>query len=577
MLAGALFLLALPAAAGLLSGQGVAVLDATGGQRASFSTNETIGFTVAVYNGVVSPNRTSFQFSVVAPNGNTVFRHVGNSVRGTVGNAASSVTGIAISGFAQGPGTYTLKATASLDGVNLEQDQTFAISSPNLLLIYPPNGSLNLTDNPLTFQWYSSGAATYRVTVGDNPSLYNAVFVQTTAPGASSLTYPQNPTDARERLSTGQIYYWNVVGLNVNGNVVAQSQVPFSFSVANTSLTRDLAVTGLTVTGPADASGNVPFLITVADQGNTTETNTPLRVTVGGLTAPGTPINVPQMSPADVKTFNVSAPIPTGMTQAMAIACLTIFDDNVANNCMTLTVNMPPPISSGTLAGQTAEMSSAQIWQAIEQILQDQGVDLSEYNLASMEGSLTQAQLMALLDQLRQGLVQVNLSGPPLVGALGPTLAPAPVFSTAAAGTFPAAPVPSTGPPEAQSVAQEQSWSGVSTPLAPQTIAVAVTKEAIWGRLWRRLSADPVPLVDFSQHLVVAIIAGGEDAGDRIEIENYKPEGDTLTVRYRIVSYARPFAVDEGKKAAPKKAAPYFLSAIPRTVLKVKFERIKED
>ena len=592
ILAAALLATALPAAAGLLSGQGVAVVDATGAQRASFSSNETIGFSVAIFNGAVSANRISFQVSVVAPNGNVVFRHVGNSVRGTVGTAASAITGIAISRFAQGPGAYTLKATATLDGVAVEQDQTFVISSPNLLLIYPPNGAVNLTDNPLTFQWYSSGAATYRVTVGDNPSLYNAYFVQTTAPGASSLTYPQNPSDNRQRLSTGQIYYWNVAGLDGNGNVVAQSQVPFSFSVANTALTRDLAVTAFTIEGAADASGNIPFVVTVANQGNTTETNTPLRVTVGGLTAPGSPITIPQMSPADVKTFNVFAPIPTGMTQAIAIACLTLFDDNVANNCKTLTVNAPPPISSGTLASITAEMSAPQIWQAIQNILKDQGMDLSEYNLVNMEGSMTQAQLAALLDQLRQGLVQTSLSGPPL-STLNPpsasTAAPAGMDAGAppppptapgpdasappAPETLAPPPVVSTGAYEPPTIAQEQTWSGVATPLAPQTVSVAVKKAVIWERLWKRLSSEPVPVVDFSQHMVVAIMAGAQDRGDRIEIDDYKTEGDTLNVRYRIISYARPFAAEGDQKDAPKKTTQYLLTVIPRSVLKVKFEK----
>jgi hypothetical protein len=547
MLAALLFLAALPAAAGLLSPQGVSVLDGTGAPRQSFSTNETIGFQVAVNNGAASPNRVTFMFNVVAPNGNVVFRHNGNAARGTVGNTASAVTGLVVSGFAQGPGTYTLKATASLDGVNLEQDATFTISSPNLLLIYPPNGSVNLTDNPLTFQWYSSGAATYRVTVGDNPSLYNALFVQTAPAGSNSLTYPQNPSDPRQRLSTGQTYYWGVVGLDVNGNVVAQSQTPFSFSVANTALTRDLAVTALTINGMADASGNIPFQITVANQGNTTESNTPLRVTVGGLSAPGTPLTVPQLSPGDAKTFAVSAPIPTDMASGLVIACLTIFDDNVANNCATLMVSRPTAISSTTFGSQTAQMSAEQIWAAIEQILQDQGVDLSGYNLINMEGSMTQAELAQLLDQLRQGQVATNLSGPPLPSVV--PSGPSPTAPVADAAIPPPPPIEPAGQDD-QSVAAEQTWSGTSSPMSPRTVAVAVTKEGNWRRLWSRLSAD------------------------RIQIEEALASQGLLTVRYRPVSYAR-FDPGTARTAAPKDTVPYILEVIPRTVLKVKFEKVK--
>lgn len=558
---------ALPASAGLLTAGGAAVLDQTGAQRAAFSVNETIGFVQTVNNGAVSAGRISFQFSVVAPNGNIVFRHVGNSVRGTVGNAASQVSGLPISGFAQGPGQYTLKALATLDGISLEQDQTFTISSPNVLLIYPPNGSQNLTDNPVTFQWYSSGASSYRVTVGDNPSLYNSIFTQSAPAGSNSLTYPQNPTDARQRMSTGQTYYWKVEGLDVNGNVVAQSQVPFSFSVANTSLTRDLAVTGLDITGAPDSAGNIPFLVTIKNQGNTTESNTALRVTLGGLTAPGSPITVPQMSPSDVKTFAVAAAIPSDQNQSLAIACLTIFDDNVANNCKTLAVNRPTASSTGTFAGTSPALSADQIWDAVSQLLKDQGVDLGNYNLKEMEGSLTQAELTLLLDQLRAGQAQATVSGPPLGSA--------PVAATTPETGAHGAPPPPTDDRN-KSVPQEKVWSGIAPPLSAKTVSFAVTKIDKWKKLWKRVSDEPVPDIDFTEHMVVGVIGGSNDASDRVQIDDFQASGDVMTVRYQMVHYARPFAGPEAKRVTEKAAAPYWLVVIPRTALKVKFERIKE-
>jgi len=575
----ALFLLAtlcflpLRAAAGLLTGQGATVLDSTNAQRSTFSTNETIGFIQIVNNGVASVNRIFFQFTVLAPNGNIVFRHVGNSVGGTVGNAASQVGGLAVSGFAQGPGLYTLKASASLDGVLLEQTQTFTISSPNLLLIYPPNGSQNLTDNPLTFQWYSSGAVTYRVTVGDSASLYNALFIQTTAPGTSSLTYPQNPTDPRQRLSTGQTYWWKVEGLDANGNIVATSQVPFSFSVSNTALTRDLAVTTFEVMGPADSSGNIPFKIIVTNQGNTTESNTPLRVTLGGLTAPDTPISVPQMSPSDTLSFNVSAPIPTDMNEGLAIACLNIFDDTVPNNCKTVLVTRPAAISSSTFAQDCGSVSGDQIWQAIRQVLMDQGINLDDYSFTGMDGSLTCAELASLLDQLRQGQAQASVTGPPLAGTVFSTPAPQPVTDEAAS--------PPTELQDAEeqpkTVVKEQSWSGLSSPLAKAAAAVLIKDESYWKRLWQKLSDEPVPLIDFAEHMVIAVVAGKEDGAARIEIDDIRSLDAKFTVRYRLISYARPFGAGVAAPAPAAKAAPYLLIAIPRTSLKVNFERIKES
>lgn len=573
-----LWFMPLPAAAGLLTGQGATVLDQTNAQRATFSTNEKIGFIQIVNNGAASPNRIFFQFAVTAPNGNIVFRHVGNSVGGTVGNAASQVAGIAISGFAQGPGNYTLKASASLDGVTLEQTQTFTISSPNLLLIYPPHGSQNLTDNPLTFQWYSSGAVTYRVTVGDSPSLYNALFVQTSAAGASSLTYPQNPSDPRQRLSSGQTYWWKVEGLDLNGNIVATSQTPFSFSVSNTALTRDLAVTALDIAGPMDGSGNIPFTIIVKNQGNTTESNTPLRVTLGGLTAPNTPISVPQLSPSEALTFNVSAPIPADMNEGLAIACLTIFDDTVSNNCKTVSVTRPAAISSGTFAQDCGSVGGEQIWQAIRQVLRDQGINLDDYSFTGMDGNLTCAELAALLDQLRQGQAQASLTGPPPTGTYFTAPTPAAPVTAVTPDKGPSAPSGlENGEEQPQTVVTEKTWTGVSLPLSKNSAAVLIKTEADWKRLWARLNDEPVPFIDFTAHSVIAIMAGKEDGANRIEIDNMQSLSSKLKVRYRLVSYVQPFSARAVPAAPGSQPKPYLLIAIPRTSLKVTFEKAKES
>lgn len=568
-----LWLLPSFASAGLLTGQGLQIQDQTGAQRATFSTNETIGFLQVVNNGVASVNRIFFQFTVTAPNGNTVFRHTGNSVGGTVGNAASQLAGIPISSFAQGPGVYTVRGTTSLDGVGVEQMGTFTISSPNVILIYPPNGSQNLTDNPLTFQWFSSGAVTYRVTVGDNPSLYNAVFSESTsAPG--SLTYPQNPTDTRQRLSSGQTYWWKVEGFDTNGNVVATSQAPFSFSVASTSQTRDLAVISIDVAGPMDSSGAIPFTIVVKNQGNTTESNTPLRVTLGGLTAPNTPITIPQLSASESLSFSVSAPIPTDMNEGLAIACLTIFDDTVTNNCKTLSVTRPAGISTGTFAQDCGSVSGEQIWAAIRQVLLDQGINLDDYTFSGMEGSLTCAELAALLDQLRQGQAQATVTGPPLAPPLLPTT-PAPVATTTEEES---ARPPSDGPEaegaeEEKTVLQEKTWSGVMPPLTKTAAAVLIKDESYWKRLWQKLSDEPAPLIDFTAHSVIAVMGGKEDGANRIEIDNMQSLASKMSVRYRLVTYARPF----GAAPVANKTVPYLLIAIPRTSLKVEFERVKES
>lgn len=580
-LAAAALLLLGPAAgrarAALLTAQGVSVLDSGGAPRATFSSNETIGFSQTVHNGVLSVNRTSFQFEVVAPNGNTVFRHTGNAVPGSVGNASARISGVAISGFYQGPGTYTMRATASLDGTPLQQTATFTLSSPNILLIYPPNGSLGLSDNPLTFQWFSSGASTYRISVGDNPSLYNPILSQNTGSAAASFTYPQNPTDDRQKLAAGQTYYWKVEGLDANGNVVAQSQVPYSFGVQTVSNTRDLSVDVLEVAGSPDSAGVIPFTVTVKNQGTTTETAVPLKFTIGGLPVAGTPIELPSMTPGESKTYSLSGSVPADQAQGLVIACLTIFDDTVANNCKTLTVARPTSASAGDGSSPGGvPLTAEQIWEAIKQLLKEKGIDLSEYDLVSLEGSMTRDELAALLDQLRQGQASAIITGPPLAAA------PAPVSSAPAPYVAPTLPATS-GAPEAAPAPEEESseeetageWGGVAAPLAARTTTLTVSDASRWKKLWSRLSDQPAPNVDFARYKVAAVLVGRGAKVDRVDIEALTPSGQNLVVRYRLVRLTR-----FGRDTAPEteaRTSPYKLKLVPRDVAAVRFEQSKED
>lgn len=564
------------ARAALLSPQSVAVLGSDGAPRTTFSSNETVGFTQVVFNGAASSNRTAFQFEVLAPNGNTSFRHAGNSVPGSVGNASARIAGVAVSGFYQGPGVYTLRATASLDGTSVTQTQAFTISSPNILLIYPPNGATGLTDNPLTFQWYSSGASTYRISVGDNASVYNPILVQTTAVGANTFTYPQNPPDDRQQLTAGQVYYWKIEGLDANGNVVAASQVPFSFTVATVSLTRDLAVTGLEPNGTPDASGNIPFRITVKNQGTTTETGIPLKLTLGGLPAPNTPIELPALLPGDEKSYDRSAAIPSDQAQGLAIACLTIFDDTVANNCKTLTVTRPTATDGSTSSPGSVPLTAEQIWEAIKQLLKERGLDLSDYDLVGMEGTLTRDELAALLDQLRQGQASSVITGPPLAPPSSGSTAPAPVY-VAPKARLDEPPAPPPVEEEKEDGATE--WSGYSAPLSGKTMTVTVSDEGRWRKLWARLSDQPAPKVDFRRHKVAAVLVGRGQKVDRVVVDAVLPAGEELVVRYRLVTLSRfgRSANAPDLKSLGTRFTPYLLKIVPRDVASVRFELSKEE
>ena len=567
-------LLAPRADAGLLSPGGAAVLDANLTPRTTFTNNERITFQQAVFNGVASAGRVTFTFLVLSPSGAQVYQIAGNAAPGSVGNAATRLSGFPISKFYAGPGTYTLQAQAVLDAQVVTQQTTFIVSSPNILLLYPPNGAQDVADVPLTFRWVSSGGSAYRVTVGNNPSFFNALFAQQTSGAETFLSYPVHPSDPRLILSAGQVYYWKVEALDGSGQTVGASAAPNSFTVQTAALSRDMAVVELSVQGGPDSGGNIPFNVTVKNQGGTAQANVPLRFSVGGLAAAGTPVSMAMLAPGDSRDYSFSAPLPPGQAQSLGVACLDFSDDNISNNCKTLIINQATTI--GGAGGFGGSMSPDQIWQAIQELLREQGMDLSDYNLVGMEGQLSPDELKSLLASIRAGAAGVSLSGPP-AGVSTPVAATA--VSTAAASVAAARKLDAGASPGVVAEVEESAalgteWSGLSAPLASRPTGQLVSDEKAWRKLWRQVQTGAVPKVDFSQHAVVAVFAAKGEKADHAEISAVEMSLAGLVVRYQFVRYAT-FNVN----AAARPSVPYRLRVIPRTSVPVQFERVedKED
>lgn len=560
----ALWAAAPAAAAGLLSAQGATVLDTTLTSRPAFTDTERVVFSQRVFNGVQSTGRINYKFIVLAPNGSEVLTHQGNSVPGSVGSSASQISGIPISQFHRGPGIYTLKAQAELDGQTIEQLAQFTVSSPNVLLVYPPNGSQGVADQPLTFRWTSSGAARYRLTVGDSPSFYNSVFNQDTIGGEDFLTYPDNPPDPRQRLASGQAYYWKIEGFDAAGLKIAESPAPYSFTVAAAALTKDLAVSDLTVGAPAP-DGAYPFTMTVANQGGTTEMNVPLKFSVGGLPAPGTPITLGLMGPTENRGYTVSAALPVDQTQSLAIACVEFSDNNIANNCKTLMVTKPTT-STDTGFGAAQSLSPEQIWSAIRELLRERGVDMTGYELVAIRGSLTQNELLALLEALRSGQASVSVTQP-VVGV--PTVTPIPGFAPPlAVGEAPAL-------VETTDAAGEE-WSGFAAPMFEATQTFVIKNESAFSRIWTRLTNAQKPDIDFKKNVLIAVVAGRKDRADRVEIEGVYKKRDADLIRYRLIVQDRFSQVDGVRRAASRTSVPYLLRAISKAKQAVEFEKIED-
>jgi hypothetical protein len=119
-----------------------------------------------------------------------------------------------------------------------------------------------------------------------------------------------------------------------------------------------------------------------------------------------------------------------------------------------------------------------------------------------------------------------------------------------------------------KTIVKESSWSGVARPLSKAAAAVMIKDQHYWERLWRKLSDEPVPLIDFADHMVIAVIAGSADGAARIQIDE---------MQSIAVSYARPFSPQAAPAAPTGAPVPYLLVAIPRTALKVNFVRLKEN
>lgn len=554
------FFLAGPAAAGLITPGGIFVKDLAGVDRNQVSNNERISLTVKLNNATASTDRIRYVFTITNPGSQTVFTHSGNSVPGSVGNSASQVSGIPVSQFFTGPGVYTFTAIATLDAQTVTQSVSFAVSSPNIILTYPPSGAQNVADKPLTFRWVSSGASKYRLKVSDSNGFQRVVFEQTTAGGENFVSYSESGSGA-QGIVAGQLHYWKVEGLDGTGNVISQSEIPYSFSMTADALTRDLAVSALETTGIA--GGNIDFSVSATNQGGTNESNVSLRFVLGGMPAPGSPLTLPVLTPGETRIFQFTAALPSDQDQSLAIACIDFFDDNVPNNCKTIQVTRPAGSTTDSGFGTACSSSKPDLIAAIEQKLKDMGYGgYSSTELAGMELE----DLCALLAQLNEGQVQITFTGTPGADSLPPPVQ----VPTAAAAPPPgsAAPLPSV---EQEPNAIGREFAGVSLgSLGKDGLKDLVRDKKAFKRLWKRLSNEDAPDLDFKKVMVVALGAGDEEPTDRFEVEDVVEGLSGLVVRYRAHG-------GEGSAAAPKKAragAPYMLKVVRTSGLDVKFEKL---
>jgi len=208
----------------------VQTLDGLGRPCSSFSAGGQIGLEISCYNSE-SISRVYFEFYIFDPDNKEVFRHLGNSAPGNIGNKFSSVKNIPLT-FYTVPGYYTFRGVVRTEPPQAnpsEEIVKFRILPGFIDLFYPPDGIKDLADDPLVFRWYSSGADRYRIYLDENSGFFNPVWTAET--DQSNIQYPSNPLEPRQKLSSGVVYWWKVEGLDARGNKILETRVPFSFTI----------------------------------------------------------------------------------------------------------------------------------------------------------------------------------------------------------------------------------------------------------------------------------------------------------------------------------------------------------
>lgn len=328
----------------------VRTLDTLRSQRDKFSSSERITFSASVYTDA-DVSKIDFTFKVTDPLGRTLFTHTGNSIPGTAGNGGSELSSVNISQFYSGPGSYAVEVTATpkSGGAAVSGRATFSVYSPIIILSYPGNGSKDLIDQPLVFRWIASGASAYRIYIGDNQAFYNPMMVADTID--ASYTYPQNPTDTRQKLLSGQVYYWKVDGIDASGNKVASSQVPFSFSLKQDagSTASDVALTAVALGANVSPSG-IPIDVTVQNMGGRVESNVTVTLYIAGVVAGTQKLDFINVNEIKVISFKVDSGTLVPGQPIFASATHDLFDSNIKNNIVTAVLKVDSSVYSGRLA-----------------------------------------------------------------------------------------------------------------------------------------------------------------------------------------------------------------------------------
>lgn len=388
----------------------VSVTDQLGSVRSNYSHTEKINLNATVFNDIIT-DRITFRFEIKDPAGAVRFTHTGNSIPGTLGSGGSSVKYIPITNFFSASGNYKLTVTANA----VSKETLFSVYAPNITPTYPSNYARDLTDKPLVFRWVASGAAKYKIYVALDAAFFNTLLTDETV--LLQYSYPDNPTDVRQKLSAGTVYYWKVEGLDAAGNIVAKMSSPSNFTIKSTALTitaKDLAVLDI-VSTPYQPK----VTVSVKNQGGKTENAVPLSLYLNGMLV-GTQ-NIDIISVGETKNLSF---LVNNSGMVIAMASLTFDDDYIKNNTLTKQISvygavvstLPAVIEKAKILGTVMNTDGKKLPDAVVMfdgqlkgsVLTNKGgeykienLPVGEYKLIAFASGYADAEIIVKVDKLK--------------------------------------------------------------------------------------------------------------------------------------------------------------------------------
>ncbi|MDH5662375.1 MAG: hypothetical protein OEY92_05195, partial [Elusimicrobiota bacterium] len=247
------------------------------------------------------------------------------------------------------------------------------------------------------------GATKYRIYVDDDKGFYNTLFRtgkgEYPDPVTTYFRYPTSPRDPRQKLAGDVVYWWKVEGLDSQGNVVAKTPVPFSFSLKETAPsvgTKDLALTDIILDEESTAS-ELKFEVLVKNQGGTAISNTRVNLYINGVPViPYQLLNFINTGEEESLTFLGGAVKEKIVTVS---AALDFPDDNIKNNMLT---------KAFTLSVEHRHYELSEVWKIIKTFIRDLEIlkELEGYTPSEVT-LVPQGDIDEELEKLEQGKAKV--------------------------------------------------------------------------------------------------------------------------------------------------------------------------